>query len=447
MKILLTVHQFLPDYSSGTEILTLHTAQELIRLGHEVIVLTAHPHKEPPAEETVDRYEHDGVPVVRLHTARVPLIQEGGEREFNNRVFARFFRRLLREEKPDVVHFFHLLRLSGSAIDVCGEFNIPCFMTTTDFWMVCPMGQLLLPDKSHCDGPDPLARNCLRHIVNVSQRPDLRQRLARIPDFLLGLIIRLIRWNLFPHFPRRRHVKGLSYRAGFMRQQINKLDRVLIPTKVMERHLFANGLDPRRARFLPFGLRQETINRQFERGREERLRVGFIGMLHENKGPHILIRAVTETLADVPLDLQIYGRQSEFPVYVEQLEKLAGDDERIRFMGTFPNPEIGRVLDGMDVLVVPSVWHENTPLVVYSAQAAGCPIIASNVEGIAEVVADGKDGLLPPPGNVAALGKAIRRVAEDRDFLRRLAESAPRPMTMVEYATELQNLYREYVTE
>ncbi|MBK7766259.1 MAG: glycosyltransferase [Sulfuritalea sp.] len=71
----------------------------------------------------------------------------------------------------------------------------------------------------------------------------------------------------------------------------------------------------------------------------------------------------------------------------------------------------------LDVLVVPSLWHENSPLVIYSAQAARCPVIGSDVEGIAEVVRDDVDGLLFQRGNVAALMQTLLRVTGRSELL------------------------------
>ena len=78
------------------------------------------------------------------------------------------------------------------------------------------------------------------------------------------------------------------------------------------------------------------------------------------------------------VELKIYGGLEDYPQYVAAARAAAGDP-RITFCGTFANQEIGRVFAGIDVLVVPSVWYENTPLVISSAQQAGCPVIASDM--------------------------------------------------------------------
>ena len=68
-----------------------------------------------------------------------------------------------------------------------------------------------------------------------------------------------------------------------------------------------------------------------------------------------------------------------------------------------PNESIGDVFSELDVLVVPSVWYENTPLAIYSAQEAGCPVIASNLGGMSEVIKHEKNGLLFEAGDFVGL--------------------------------------------
>jgi glycosyltransferase involved in cell wall biosynthesis len=101
------------------------------------------------------------------------------------------------------------------------------------------------------------------------------------------------------------------------------------------------------------------------------------------------------------------------------------------------------VLAGIDVLVVPSTWYENTPLVIYSALAAGCPVIASDLGGMAEVVTDGENGLLVEPGKPEALAAELKRLTSDRQLLQKLAAGCRRPKSIEEYVAELLSVYRD----
>lgn len=447
MKILLTVHQFVPEYAAGTEVLTFETAKELRSRGHEVRVFTGFPaQKQLADDERFDRYEIQGIAVERFHHSYTPM---GGqenttEAEYNNLLVAQYMRRSLVEWRPDVVHFFHLGRISASAVDVCHELGIPMVLTPTDFWFVCPTNQLRLPDNTMCTGPDPSGVNCLRHIVTLNQTPEMRARLERMPDVLLALAIQGMDRGYFAKHWFSAPVSALYRRPGFLRKRINLIDRVLVPTRLMRSILLGNGVGPERMVLCPYGINLDHIAGQ-PAAPQSRLRLGFIGTLYEHKGAHVLIQALHSLPSELPIDVKIYGRRDEFPAYVELLEQLAAGDVRIRFCGTFPNREIGAVFSELDALVVPSIWYENTPLVIYSAQAAKCPVIASNLGGMAEVVKNDINGLLFEPGDIAGLAVLLEKVCSDRSILPRLSRRAGMPKSSRQYAADVEQIYRELV--
>ena len=156
MKILLTVHQFFPEYFSGTEVLTFSVAKELKKRGHDVSVFTGFPARtHMPEDERFDEYDIDGIHVYRFHHAYIPMGGQSAvtEVEYDSHLTARYFTRMLRDLKPDIVHFFHLSRLGVGLIDATIDAQIPAYYTPTDFWSVCPTSQLLLRDGSVCPGP------------------------------------------------------------------------------------------------------------------------------------------------------------------------------------------------------------------------------------------------------------------------------------------------------
>ncbi len=452
MKVLLTTHVFLPDYASGTEILTLNIAKELQRLGHEVEICTGYlPHAglpSPDASQGFDYYEHAGIPVNRFFHHVAPL---GGqhsmvEAEYNNRVFAVWFRDYLVRFRPDVVHFFHLWLLSASAIDVCHDLGIPMVMTPTDFWLICPNNQLRLPDNGLCTGPDRNSINCIKHAVS-SQSVFVGKLFSRLPDKLVVVMIWLLECEPFSRSHLSHKVRALQQRANFLRKRMNRLDRIIAPTRLMERMLVDNGLQPEKVVVSRFGISSLAQAPTRIPNTSDKLRVGFIGGLSEHKGAHLLIAAICTLPDTVPIELNIYGRITDHPEYFKRLQRLAAGDPRIHFCGTFPNAIIDKVFAELDVLAVPSIWYENTPLVIYSAQAAGCPVIASNLGGMAEIVEHEQNGLLFTAGDVNELAAAIKRLTLDRRLLHRLAANARRPKQAAEYAEELQDIYMKLLNE
>lgn len=97
-----------PEFSAGTEVLTLSVARELKSLGHEVRVFTGHPAEETLADdERFDQYRHDAILVDRFRHSYEPMGDQTSKIEigYDNHLAADYFRRLLEEYKPDVVHF------------------------------------------------------------------------------------------------------------------------------------------------------------------------------------------------------------------------------------------------------------------------------------------------------------------------------------------------------
>ena len=453
MKIIVTVHQFLPDYSSGTEVIALGIARELQGRGHEVVVVTGYPDPRPLRdEERFDRYTYDGLRVERFRHSPDPMGDQSvvTELAYDNRLFARAFDRLLAEVEPDVVHFVHLARLSAALVGPCVERGIPTVFTATDFWPVCPYSQLRLGGNELCAGPDESALNCIRHFAeNLTAHPvSIPAAVARAPDWLVGLGVRAATSPRLPLAAPRffTEVRALVGRQQFLRRELNRIDRVLAPSRLMERKLVEGGIDADRVSFLPYGIDAAGGERGAERGRERVLRLGFIGSVAEHKGVEVAVEALRLLPPALPVELSIYGAPGSHPTYqayFAQIQALAERDPRIRLLPAFPNEEVRRVLDTIDALVVPSLWHENTPLVVYEAFAAGCPVIGSEVEGIAEIVGHEINGLLFAPGDSSGLAAAIRRLAENRGLLRTLASRTKPPLSVPDHVSRLVEIYEE----
>jgi glycosyltransferase involved in cell wall biosynthesis len=448
MRILLTVHQFLPDHASGTEVIALNTAHELMRRGHDVQIFTGHPARVVLTDDQrFDQYEYAGIRVHRFLHQNMPMGNQSNlvEMDYRNDFLKQAFKAFLEREKPDVVHFIHLYRLSTTAIDACRELQIPTVFTATDFWFICPLIQMRLPDGSLCEGPNSLASNCVRHMAQVAPGTGMANRIQRIPQPLVTLGTWAIRHGLAPKKPSTEYVKALTLRLPYMKEKINQIDRVIVPSHTMETLLQRHGLEPARTIHLPYGIYTDRIPRNTNKRTVPQLRVAFIGTLAEHKGCHILINAVRSLPADAPIKLSIHGKLTEFPTYVEELESLAANDPRIEFTGPFNPPEIGGILSTIDLLVCPSLWYENTPLVIYEAMAAGVPVIASNLGGMAESIKPNVNGLLFEPGNVEELRQHLSALVQDRSAVGKLASATVMPLSMPDHVTRLEAIYTSLI--
>ena len=447
LRIILTVHQFVPDFSSGTEILTFETAKELKKLGHNVSVFTGYPAQGNIKDANrFDQYSIEGINVVRFYHNYLPMGNQSNpiEMDYCNNLVGSFFTNYLRHEKPDLVHFFHLMRLSASTVDACHELGISTVFTPTDFWFICPTGQLRLPNNQNCCGPDKSSVNCFRHIAINNHSEKIKALVRRLPDWVLAVLIFFIKHGINIDTKYSPLIRALSNRREFLIKRINRINKVITPTRIMHSMLTKNGLENHRTISIPFGINLSYLQNIERRKPGNVLRLGYIGTLAEYKGVHVLLEAMKK-LALRPIELRIYGKLDDYPEYIEKLRKSSQDDPRIQFCGTFPNREIGRVFSELDALVVPSLWFENSPLVVYSAQAARCPVIASNMDGMSEIIEHGKNGLLFEAGNSIQLAAAIDSLLNDKNLLQELSTNSKMPLSIQEYTEKLVVIYRDLV--
>jgi glycosyltransferase involved in cell wall biosynthesis len=445
MKILLTTHQFFPQFAAGTEVLTYSVARELIKRGHRVHVLTGHPGSVNLADEDrFDEYEFEGIRVYRFHHAYTPM---GGQVSmitvgYDNRLGADYFDRILMSFKPDVVHFFHLNRLGTGLIERAVQADIARFMTPTDFWTICPTGQLLLGDGSLCTGPSAHAGNCLKHFAKSTQGRVVGKITEWLPTAGADLLVRLTKKGTLPAYPKQVEVIAIADRLAVNISRLNQLNGLIVPNRFMKDLLIRHGVVPELITEAAFGIDVTTpevfVQRSNNRGT---LSIGFIGTIASHKGCHLLVEAF-KMLPPHKATLKIYGRLEDFPDYTSELKLLVGNHQSIEFCGTFANSKIAQVFADIDVLVVPSLWYENTPLVLYSAQAAYCPVIASNLPGLAEVIQHDVNGLLFEPDYSADLAQQLSRLINEDGLLQRLSSKARLPKSTEKYVDELLTLWK-----
>ncbi len=439
MKILLTTHQFLPEYSAGTEVLTASVARELRHRGHEVRILTGFPGAADLREdERLDKYTFEDFLIYRFHHANVPMGEEHSlvALNFDNPLAASYFGQIADDYMPDIVHFFHLSRLGTGLIDECIKRGIPACMTPTDFWAICNMAQLRLEDGSLCNGPTRQAGNCIKHLGLAMKGGGASSLIKHLP--LVSLDLAAYASVRFPalRYPYREEVLAVNRRLHTNMGRLNGLKRIMAPTKLMTEVLVRHGVNPRLIVQAVYGIEHAAAQTNKLAKTPSQLRVGFIGTLGPHKGCHVLIEAFN-ALPPGTASLHIYGSPVDFPDYATQLLTLAGDTNGIEFRGTFPNAQIGDVLADFDVLVVPSMWYENTPLVLHSAAASRLPVVASDLPGLAEAVTQNVNGLLFERGSAKALADCLLRLTEESGLLKQLSANCRPPRTTADYVDDL----------
>jgi len=447
VRILLVAHQFFPEHSAGVEVLTLGLARAASERGHEPFVLAAK--RTAPVTELlpgeVEDYEHEGVPV-----RRVGRPTEGLGRpyrlDYENETMARRAREYLEQVEPDVVHALHFEGLSTSVIPVLKEFGVPLVYTATDFWAVCPVVDLRRHDGVVCEGPD--IAHCPRCIASRQHASPLKARLDRVPNVALRAAGALSMTPLSEASRQLAQLRAIKERPGFIRQRLEQVDRILAPTRLTRDLLVNNGVDAGKVEVSRYGVDLSGIEGvEPSRNDPPPLRIGFMGTLAPHKGCDLLIEAFRTLPPEADATLTIHGNLERFKRYVGSLRELAEGDQRISFAGAFARERVGEVLAGMDVLVVPSRWYENAPVVIYEAFASRTPVVATDLGGMSEVVEHEKNGLLFALEEAGDLARQLRRLYKEEGLLGRLRESPGPVKSVQENIQELEKLYTSLLQE
>ena len=171
------------------------------------------------------------------------------------------------------------------------------------------------------------------------------------------------------------------------------------------------------------------------------LRIGYVGTLVWHKGVHVLVDAV-RSLPPESYEVTIHGDTSVFPEYVAEL-RAKGAGLPVRFVGAFDRADASAVYAGIDVLVVPSIWMENSPLVIHEAFMAGVPVVGARIGGIPSLVHDGVTGCLYD-SSPEALGTILAHLLEHPDVLEAMRvtlATAPGVKSIDDDARELEAMY------
>jgi glycosyltransferase involved in cell wall biosynthesis len=445
MRIALVVHTFFPNWRAGTEVYARSLARKAVECGHEVFVICYEP---PQADDTFDGIRAadticEGLPVHRISFCkryRFFHLKEYFNQEIEDHLY-NYFGKLV----PDVVHVVHAMHLSTASIWAAKRLHLPVISTATDFWYVCPTFQLVKWDESLCRGPHPLT--CLACVTAGPSGSWIRRAAANrwIAQALSPVLVSLGRL-VFSQSNWLADLVWLSQRPEWMKKTLAQVEVLLAPTANTARLLTINGIQSPEMRTSGFGL--ETHAPPVPPGESEDgiLRVGYIGTFRHTKGLHVLLKAM-RSLPSERVRLEVYGSPGHFPEYDDVVKKLAEDLDNVSFKGSFPNEQLPDVFSGLDVLVMPALWYENSPLVVLSSFSFKAPVVASNVGSLADLVQHGENGLLFEMGNASDLASQLRRLISEPSLLERLRAGISEVRTIDQNAAELLGIYTRVIRD
>jgi len=410
MKILYVVHQFFPTHYTGTERLVLNLSKQMQRKGHSIKVLTygitENEGLRQEGDFLIKEYEFQGVPVISIRHKIIP-------QDVNFTIFdpemEKILGKILSNEEFDIIHVCHSMRV-GSIIRVAKHRKIPIVITLTDFWLMCPRGIALTQKGELCYNPED-GMKCVRECYGNLWKDKLIQRFNETNE-----VFQTVNCAIFA---------------------TNFLKRV-----------FKNNNFSSHAKLIRFGKDYSNIrHNKREYSENSEITLGFLSTLLPHKGTHVLLEAYNNVNME-NIRLKIYGDYSGMHrYYYDELKEIVKDNKKVEFCGKYKYEEMPDILDEIDIVVVPSIWWENTPLVLLRALAHNVPSIVSNLGGLTEVVKDGENGFTFEAGSAESLAEILRKVGGNPSILNEMKTKIHPPPRIEEEAFEYEKIYSKLMEE
>jgi glycosyltransferase involved in cell wall biosynthesis len=325
------------------------------------------------------------------------------------RLYTREWRSFLEALAPDLVHFQHTLFLGYEMVretrNTLGD--VPIVYTLHEFLPICHHnGQMVRVGSFElCDGASP--RRC-------------NQCFPKIPPSQF--------------FLRERFIKAaLAY-----------VDLFIAPSRHLRRRYIEWGIPAEKIVCEDYGRLPVTpIADPLDSGR--RNRIGYFGQITRYKGVDVLLEAMKlliEEGTDVRLTLHGANLEHQAPQFQENINRLLEETSAsVRFAGRYEHAQLPDLLSEVDWVVVPSIWWENSPLVIQEAQMYGRPVICSGIGGMAEKVRDGVDGLHFAVGDPQSLADTIRRAVSTPELWGSIRPQITGAYPMDEHLATVSRLY------
>lgn len=453
MRILMITIGYPPRQVGGTEVYVFGLVEALKEQGHNCDVAYLEPFEEESGPESrLAVTEHLGTTVyaVQINTSYHKLEHIVFDAGLRN-ILIDEFREVVRELRPDVIHV-HPLQLGFDSylmedLNRSGEKVIMTFHSSTT---TCARGDLIYMGKQVCDGLV-MQDRCTKCLYQWRSVPGpVAAGLSRLP--LKWFAAAFARLEGKPSLKKLRSFVSLPLmiderRQAWTRTTINARAIVAVCDWVREITI-KNGVSPEKVFSSRHGLRLGG-----ERNGDQRsgaTRFGYLGRISPEKGIEPLLKVLERMPPKLEYEFEFCSssfaaanRRIEEESLIQAIHRLARRDPRIKILDNIPDQQLREVMARWDALVVPSLWLESGPQVVYEAFAVHTPVIGSRLGGIAELVRHGETGYLFTPGNFGELRSLLVQNATEPADLRGLRKNIGPVRTTAQVAEDMLRLYRQ----
>ena len=294
--------------------------------------------------------------------------------------------------------------LSTGLIDELNKLEIPIIFTLHDFWLMCPRGQFLTRSVGEennyqlCSTQDDkkCANDCYKVYFSGREENEKSEIQA---------------WSSWIH-QRMLETKAIIQKVNLFIAPSNYLrDRFMIDFDVPANKII----------YLDYGFPTEYLTHTEKSKTKTNYTFGYIGTHIPAKGVNLLIEAFKKI--EEPATLKIFGRANG--QNTNALRALAETSKnKIEFSGEYINQNLANdVFSNVDCIVIPSIWGENSPLVIHEAQSCKVPVITANFGGMKEYVKHKENGLLFEHRNANSLAEQLKFAISNPKRMKTLGES------------------------
>lgn len=319
-----------------------------------------------------------------------------------------WFADLIRALNPTIVHMHHYAHMGMEFIRVIKQVNpeIRIFFTIHEYMAICKHnGQMLKTGEGH-------------KLCSSESYDDCRQCYPQhtAEDFWLRKHYYMSHFDL---------IDGFISPSEFLRQRY--IQWGIAENKIIMIENGQKDIDPLPPRPLAEG--------------EKRNRFAYFGQVNPYKGIDILLEALHSLKKEQRKELvvEVHGanlehQKGEFQDKIKKLAKKLVKEGCLRWVGPYRPEEQMQRMKSIDWVIVPSIWWENSPMVIQEAFVAGRPLIVSDIGGMAEKVTDGVDGIHFSARNPVDLASKINNLVEDIGAWTKLHNAIVQPITYKECA-------------
>lgn len=322
---------------------------------------------------------------------------------------------------PDVVHFHHYTQFGLEALKIIKEeLRIPVILTLHEYILICNHnGQMMKTNMRLCRSSSSAECNACY--------PDISSGKFFLRKKLIEESLKSVDHFISPsYFLKDRYVEW-----GVDEEKISVIEN-LLPDTVIE------------------GSKKKQLSTKNFTDKNEKLRIGYFGQINKYKGAPVLLDAILALPVRMRrrVEVVIFGanlgmQEQSFQDEIKSKMKELGSS--VVMYGPYDNSDVIELMSSVDWCVIPSIWWENSPIVIQEARAARVPMLASNIGGMKEKILDGKTGVHFLANSPIDLSKKIEDILSCK--INVVMPKIPSSEDNIRLRKEHVNIYKKYIEE